>query len=548
MDITIEKQSPVTSVNKEDGFWFADFGKAAFGRLEYVIETDNTIDVELVIGEVLSGEHQINREPGGYRCAKTAIVSLQPGVNRGFMPIKKHRSPYQDTYQRSKVLTPECAGGEIAPFRYAEVHGSAKSVQFVRHALFAPFDDSSSSFVSSDDNLNRVWDFCKYTMKATSAFGLYIDGERERQCFEGDAYINALGAYCTGGGYEVARRTLDFLISFYPISALEYRLLTPVMVHDYFLYSGDTDIYRYWKNELPSRLMPQFQSDDGLFHIPVEAEGMSQPLRDLHLNHQYLDMFPDMCQLLIDWPMNERDGYDFGELNFAPHAFLYAALCAMHALEPNQGYGRRAEQLLKDIYRLFRRNDGRYCDSSASEHTALHTAAWAIAWDVAQPQDLPALVDFIQSKGMACSVYGAQFLLDACFKAGAEQTAIDMMRSDGPRSWIHMMEQGSTISMEAWSNECKPNQDWNHAWGAAPANVIPRRLAGIRPIANGFRKFIVDPKPGNLKSFAITHPTPLGGIVLEYSNNRFQLTVPEGAEAVHANTSFASGRHDFRLN
>ena len=64
----------------------------------------------------------------------------------------------------------------------------------------------------------------------------------------------------------------------------------------------------------------------------------------------------------------------------------------------------------------------------------------------------------------------------------------------------------------------------------------------------GFRKFIVDPKPGNLKSFAITHPTPLGGIVLEYSNNRFQLTVPEGAEAVHANTSFASGRHDFRLN
>ena len=91
--------------------------------------------------------------------------------------------------------------------------------------------------------------------------------------------------------------------------------------------------------------------------------------------------------------------------------------------------------------------------------------------------------------------------------------------------------------MEAWDDSFKPNQDWNHAWGAAPANVIPRRLAGIRPGANGFSRFVVDPKPGDLKSFAITHPTPHGPIALEYANGKYRLTVPDGTEAIVSNES-----------
>ena len=29
-----------------------------------------------------------------------------------------------------------------------------------------------------------------------------------------------------------------------------------------------------------------------------------------------------------------------------------------------------------------------------------------------------------------------------------------------------MIRVGSTITLEAWDNKFKPNQDWNHAWGA----------------------------------------------------------------------------------
>jgi len=42
----------------------------------------------------------------------------------------------------------------------------------------------------------------------------------------------------------------------------------------------------------------------------------------------------------------------------------------------------------------------------------------------------------------------------------------------------------------------KPNSDWNHAWGAAPANIIPRQLWGIQPKVPGFKVVHIRPKWG----------------------------------------------------
>ena len=43
-----------------------------------------------------------------------------------------------------------------------------------------------------------------------------------------------------------------------------------------------------------------------------------------------------------------------------------------------------------------------------------------------------------------------------------------------------MVESGTTITWEAWDQKYKPNQDWNHAWGAAPANLLPRFVLGAQ--------------------------------------------------------------------
>ena len=75
---------------------------------------------------------------------------------------------------------------------------------------------------------------------------------------------------------------------------------------------------------------------------------------------------------------------------------------------------------------------------------------------------------------------------------------------------------GSTITLEAWDMKYKPNADWNHAWGAAPANIIARKLMGIEPLTPGYEKARICPRPGPLEWAKITAPTIRGPIALAY--------------------------------
>ena len=167
--------------------------------------------------------------------------------------------------------------------------------------------------------------------------------------------------------------------------------------------------------------------------------------------------------------------------------------------------------------------NGLFVDHPGSTHTSLHSAMFAIRFGVADAAEYPALVSVIRSGGMACSVYGAQFLLEACYRCGLADHALALMAGGGLRSWQNMLDKGATITMEAWDDSLKPNQDWNHAWGAAPANIIPRGLCGIRPLSPGFGMFDVNPQIASLSSVSLRQPTKHGPIELEIQNGRMEL-------------------------
>jgi hypothetical protein len=78
--------------------------------------------------------------------------------------------------------------------------------------------------------------------------------------------------------------------------------------------------------------------------------------------------------------------------------------------------------------------------------------------------------------------------------------------------------------MEAWDMRYKPNSDWNHAWGAAPANIIPRYLWGIQPQTPGYSEAMIKPQMSSLKNSSIVVPTIKGQIKGEYQivNQRYQ--------------------------
>ena len=138
---------------------------------------------------------------------------------------------------------------------------------------------------------------------------------------------------------------------------------------------------------------------------------------------------------------------------------------------------------------------------------------------------------------MMCSVYGSQFLLESLYEAGEADHALSLLVSDQLRSWRNMSEKvGSTVTLEAWDPSLKPNLDWNHAWGAAPANLIPRHLMGIEPLEPGFKRFRVRPQTASLDHAKIKLPTPKGPVLLAIRGKdaatwEAVLTVPPGSAA-----------------
>ncbi len=124
-----------------------------------------------------------------------------------------------------------------------------------------------------------------------------------------------------------------------------------------------------------------------------------------------------------------------------------------------------------------------------------------LAVGLAPPRYVGRMAAFLKTRGMACSVYGSQYLLDALYAAGEADSAHHLMTDrTTDRSWPHMIyDVGSTIALEAWDNRYKPNQDWNHAWGAAPANLILRGLMGVRPLRPGFAEARIAPNLGRCR-------------------------------------------------
>ena len=100
---------------------------------------------------------------------------------------------------------------------------------------------------------------------------------------------------------------------------------------------------------------------------------------------------------------------------------------------------------------------------------------------------------------------------------------------------------GTTITLEAWDTKYKPNQDWNHAWGAAPANVLPRKVLGVAPLEPGYKKALIWPRtaapsePGALMWARGKVPTVKGPIVVDWQRGaaglHMVLTLPAGMSA-----------------
>ncbi len=532
------------------GVYFVDFGKAAFGTLKFTATASQDGQTAVVyLGERRNKDLTVNKEPGvsniGYQKVE---VPLKKGKFTYQVELPSHRARYPHSQKLADFYP------EVMPFRFVEINGPKKGFraeEAVQLALFYYFDDSASDFHSSDENLDRVWDLCKYTLKATPFLGLYADGNRERMPYEADAYIQQLGHYSVDREFSIARYTTNFLL-YHAAWPTEWQMHTLFMAWEDYRHTGNTEFLAAHYEDLKAKSLIALAREDGLISTRT---GKVTPdfLESLHFKG---NNFRD----IVDWPAGtapgrkqrsnqgptpegERDGYVFTDINTVVNAFHYRSLVIMKRIagilnkkEDQQFFSEKTEKVKNSIQeKLFDPQQGVFTDGEETKHASLHANMFSLAFGLTPEAHLTSIVDSIKSKGMACSVYGAQYLLEALYEAGEADYARSLMTSEDRRSWINMINAGSTMTTEAWDEYYKPNLTWNHAWGSAPANIITRKLMGIEPLEAAYRRFRICPQPGNLEEASLKLPTIRGSIEskLLNQNDRWQLeiSIPGNSEA-----------------
>jgi len=516
-------EPPVSIKQVAPGLYLVDFGKVAFGNIQLVPPTNADTNVTVHFGEDFR-DGRINRKPPGSVRYASAPVQLQGSKPILAAPAADPRNTQTKTAGTPPAILPPSEWGVVLPFRWVEIEGWPGELlprHILRKSAFSStWDDQAAAFKCSDETLNRIWDLCRYSIKATTFAGTYVDGDRERIPYEADAYLNQLSHYATDRDIQMARDTFKHLMA-HPTWPTEWSFHMIFMAHADFRHTGDTQWLAGQYESLKPKLLLDRAREDGLI---VSNESQVKKLD------------------LVDWPAKERDGYVFKPVNTVVNAFHLRALGMMAEMATALGkakdaadYSTRATKANTAFQSLlFDPAKGAYRDGEGAEHFSQHASLFPLAFGLVPPDQTQAVRKHIESRGMACSVYAAQYLMDALFSNGGGMGALKLMTAPNDRSWKHMVESGTTITWEAWDQKYKPNQDWNHAWGAAPANLLPRYILGAQPLTPGWKQAGIRPHTGTLTSAKGKVPTPSGPIEVEWKNGasfEMKLSLPKGMTA-----------------
>ncbi|MEQ8616591.1 MAG: family 78 glycoside hydrolase catalytic domain [Lacipirellulaceae bacterium] len=520
--IALERQLPEKAKRLDSEAVFFDFGRVAFGNLEFSPPAGFQGTLTVRFGEKLK-DGVIDRDPPGTVRFSEIAVEIEPGKTTVLAPPPDERNTQQNGEVRRSgptppaVLTPN-EWGVVTPFRWVEIEGlpaglDASEIKLVRRAAFPKhWDENAASFKCSDETLNRVWELCRYSIKATMFAGVYVDGDRERIPYEADAYLNQLSHFYVDHDPSMARDTFDWLIA-YPTWPTEWGPQMVFMAHADWMQNGDAEWVAQRYESLKSKTLME--------------RCLSSEL--VHSNQQQI-----AWNDIIDWPPSERDGFVRTEVNTVVNAFHLAAVEQMSDLaaaaglvEDSQRYRAHAESGREVFYaQLFDREKGLFRDGLGVNHHSIHANLFPLAFGLVKEEDKQGIVDWLVERGMRCSTYASQYLLEALFENGAGEAAVELIIAPGERSWRHMLDSDATITWESWNEKVKKNLDWNHAWGAAPANLLPRYVLGVQPLAPGWDRAQIRPCPSGLDFAEGVIPTPHGPVSVEWADGDvFQMTV-----------------------
>ena len=423
-------------IKKKDGSYFLDFKKAAFAKLKIELNSSIEDSILISVGEMKQKESlSIDAQAGRNIRYHQSHLKLKPGTHWYELPWPENPKRASNRFM---IQMPDYIG-EVYPFRFVEIKGYKgvlKAPQVVRTMINYTFDESASSFDSSDEVLNQIWDFCKYSMRATSFCGYYVDGDRERIPYEADAFINQLSHYAVDAEYGIARGSMKHLL-FNPTWPTEWTLYNILMAWYDYLYTGDNRFILKYYDELKIKTLMDLSDETGLIST-LTGKQTDAFFEKLHKNHWGKN---NNLRDIVDWPQaippggfdnlkhftgteqehpGENDGYVYQTYNAVVNALYYGALKIMEkiALDLDQKqdlilYQSQSQKVKRAYLETFQdKTNGLINDGEDTSHKSQHANMFALTFGLIPEKDVENVVTFIAQKNMSCSVYGSQILLE----------------------------------------------------------------------------------------------------------------------------------------
>ncbi|MDT0651060.1 alpha-L-rhamnosidase C-terminal domain-containing protein [Autumnicola edwardsiae] len=515
-------QVPEKIVFKKDKIFY-DFGKDAFAYLTFNI-TWNSNDDDKDYLDIALGERAVNDSIdavplGGSIIYETYRLKLKSGTNDYILKIPR----FIPEYPHSQSLPLQMP--EVIPFQYVEItkKNNLKINEITRKALHVIFDNKASSFLSSDDDLNAIYELSKYSTIANTFNGDYANSNRERMMYEADCYIQQLCHYSIDRKFTTARYSMENLI-YHASWPTEWIMHSIFMAYADYLYTGNTEMIEKYYGDLKAKTLKELETPVGLISTRTELQ-TEDFLKSIHYGGEELNDIVDWPNGLQGiYPSGETDHFEYKTYNSVVNAFYYRSLLLMGKMASAINYTEDAAffqnkaEKVKGIFNKSFFNDETklYVDGIGSKHSSLHANMFPLAFGLVPNEKKESIVNFVKGKWMACGVYGAFYLMQALYDSEEGEYALNLMTNDSDRGWLNMIRVGATMTTEAWDQKYMPDYySWNHAWSASPAYIIPHYMIGIQPVEAGFSEMIIKPQPGKLEWAKMKLPTIRGNVVVE---------------------------------
>lgn len=397
-------------------------------------------------------------------------------------------------------------------------------------AVLARFDSmetgypliAESSFVSSDERVNRVWEVAVRTAQRCAGETYFDCPYYEQLQYAGDTRIQAIIGYYLSRDRRLQRNAIETLAwSAMPEGLTQSRYPTR-----------------------QTQVIPPFSlwwvlmlADQNLYDSHPKALHLEIADRVLTAWREMIETLDDKCFWpFADWVPQWRWGEAPGRIHAAVQWLTEAlALLEMDKIRGESRYTERAHGILAECHvgqdGLVRHR--RDPSGEASEHSE---ALYRLACRAAGNPEPPWPSEDVMARVPPCTYYFSYYTKEALQDDG------NPMR--GFEAWYDMLERGLTTFAE----HPEPVRSDCHAWSAHPIVTLLRDVAGVRCEAPGWRRARICPHPGRLERFEATVAHPEGDLSVDFDRGEIRVIspVPFTFDYEGKSQSFEPGIYNFR--